>query len=129
MKYTKKDLPLNFEIESCYNHKYVDLRDGGPLKLIYYTFDLDAGDHLLLSESDITKIGGYFEEGYFQSTVKSDLRDGVMKIDLFLMLSNSPKCPYKIIGVSSYVYNTTLYTRYHLMLKDDILIKPKTITL
>lgn len=134
MKYSKKDLELafnlyNFNIPSTKSNYYVDIKNEKPMRqMFYYTFDLDFDSEL--DDSDIEKIKEYYN-GYFDSKNAQELKQQhLIKLELFIALTNSPKCPYKIIGVSSYM-NTQgqLSHVYHFMIKHDILAKTNQISI
>lgn len=135
MKYTKESLELKFDLYCNPSYEYVYIWRNNdtclPIKQMFcYTFDLDFDSEL--NTTDIEKIQKYFGE-YFDERDVAKLQspdiEKTIRIDLFLALTNSPKCPYKIIGVSSYKDNCDLTTAYHFMIKHDILTNTSPIEL
>ena len=130
MKYPIESLELNFDVEIRYDTEflYIWKTDGQYLprkKMLCYTFDLAYDGEL--TTTDIEKIQEYFGP-YFDEEDVNVLKDmKEIRVGLFLAMTNSPKCPYKIIGVSERFVNCEVITTYHFMIKDDILSKAKTI--
>lgn len=135
MKYTKESLELKFDLHCKSSSEYVFIWRVNdtclPIKQMFcYTFDLDFDSEL--NTTDIEKIQKYFG-GYFDECDVAKLQfpdtEKRIRIDLFLALTNSPKCPYKIIGVSERFVNCELITTYHFMIKHDILTNTSPIEL
>lgn len=132
MKYPIESLELNFDVEIRYDTEflYIWKTDGEYLprkKMLCYTFDLDYDGEL--TTTDIEKIQEYFGP-YFDEEDVNILKDmkGI-RVGLFLAMTNSPKCPYKIIGVSERFVNCECTTTYHFMIKHDILSNTKKIVI
>lgn len=139
MKYNKESLPLIFELTLLTNNSYFDsypnpyigiwLNDSKnhPIKQMFcYTFDLDYDYDL--TDSDIDRIIDSFGEYAGESDRYRLCQPNThkeMRSELFLLLTNSPKCPYKIIGVTKSENNLGVFLTYHFMLKDNILGKPR----
>lgn len=135
MKYPRESLELKFDlyIKASSNYVYIWRHSDAcrPIKQMFCcTFDLDFDSEL--NTTDIEKIqkylGGYFNENDVAKLQVPDVSKRI-RVDLFLALTNSPKCPYKIIGVSTYLNNCDLTTVYHFMIKHDILANSKTIVI
>jgi hypothetical protein len=132
MKYPIESLELNFDVEIRYGTEFLHIwkTDGQYLprkKMLCYTFDLDYDGEL--TTTDIEKIQEYFGS-YFDEEDVNILKDmKVIRVGLFLAMTNSPKCPYKIIGVSERFANCEYTTTYHFMIKHDILSNTKTIVI
>ena len=131
MKYHLEDLELRFDVEIKYNTKslYIWRTEDCYIarkKMFCYTFDLDYDSDL--TTSDIEKIQEYFGP-YFDEKDVTELRSKVIRVGLFLAMTNSPKCPYKIIGVSERFVSSEVITTYHFMIKHDILANSKTIVI
>jgi len=124
MKYTRESLELKFDVEIKYNTEalYIWKTEGQYLprkQMLCYTFDLDYDGEL--TTTDIEKIQEYFGSYFDEKDVNALKGSKVIRVDLFLAMTNSPKCPYKIIGVSECYVNCELITTYHFMIKHDIL--------
>jgi hypothetical protein len=135
MKYTRESLELKFDlyIKASSNYVYIWRHSDAcrPINQMFCcTFDLDFDSEL--NTTDIEKIqkylGDYFNENDVAKLQVPD-SDKVFRVDLFLALTNSPKCPYKIIGVSERFVNCECITTYHFMIKHDILSNTKTIVI
>lgn len=132
MKYPIESLELNFDVEIRYDTEFLHIwkTDGQYLprkKMLCYTFDLDYDGEL--TTTDIEKIQEYFGP-YFDEEDVNILKDmKVIRVGLFLAMTNSPKCPYKIIGVSERFVNCECTTTYHFMIKHDILSNTKKIVI
>ena len=92
-----------------------------------YTFDLDYDGEL--TTTDIEKIQEYFGSYFDEEDVNELKGSKVISVGLFLAMTNSPKCPYKIIGVSERYFDCERITTYHFMVKHDILSNAKTIVI
>lgn len=124
MKYPIESLELNFDVEVKWNTKalYIWKTEEQYLprkQMLCYTFDLDYDGEL--TTTDIEKIQEYFGPYFDEKDVNELKGSNVIRIGLFLALTNSPKCPYKIIGVSERYVNCERITTYHFMIKHDIL--------
>ena len=132
MKYPIESLELNFDVEIKYSTKFLfiwktEAQYLPRKKMLCYTFDLDYDGEL--TTTDIEKIQKYFES-YFDVEDVNILKEiKAIRVGLFLAMTNSPKCPYKIIGVSERVVNCEVITTYHFMVKHDILSNTKTIVI
>ena len=136
MKYTKESLDLTFSIAVKYDTTSVYIWRTeewfrGLKQMFCYTFDLDFDGEL--NDTEIEKVADFFGANYFEELDRAWLEDDTtfkrMRLDLFLAMTNSPRCPYKIIGVSSYHVNCETITIYHFMVKHDILTKSNTISI
>ena len=136
MKYTKESLDLTFSIAVKYDTTSVYIWRTeewfrGLKQMFCYTFDLDFDGEL--TDTDIDKVADFFGSNYFEEHDRAWLEDDTsykrLRLDLFLAMTNSPRCPYKIIGVSSYHMNTETITIYHFMVKHDILTKSNTVSI
>lgn len=132
MKYTRESLELNFDVEIKYDTKALYIWKTGkgyrPRKqMLCYTFDLDYDGEL--TTTDIEKIQEYFGPYFDEKDVNALKGSNVIRVDLFLAMTNSPKCPYKIIGVSERFVNYEHITTYHFMIKHDILSSTKKIVI
>lgn len=134
MKYTKESLDLTFSIAVKYDTTSVYIWRTeewfrGLKQMFCYTFDLDFDGEL--TDTDIEKVADFFGSNYFEELdrvwLESDIKR--LRLDLFLAMTNSPRCPYKIIGVSSYHTNCETITIYHFMVKHDILTKSNTVSI
>lgn len=132
MKYQLEDLDLNFDVGIKYNTKglYIWKTEDYYIarkKMFCYTFDLDYdGD---LNTSDIEKVQEFFGPYFSEKDVDNLKGSKVLRVGLFFAMTNSPKCPYKIIGVSDHHDNSEVITTYHFMIKHDILANSKTIVI
>lgn len=129
MKYPLESLDLYFPVIVRSSCEYLYVWETTPWclplkKMFCYTMGLDYdGD---LTTTDIEKIQEYFSPYFDETDVKWLSKDGkekAIRVELFLAMVNSPRCPYKIIGVSNYIVSTEVVTQYHFMLKYDILPK------
>ena len=134
MKYTKESLDLTFSIAVKYDTTSVYIWRTeewfrGLKQMFCYTFDLDFDGEL--TDTDIEKVADFFGSNYFEELDRAWLESDIkrLRLDLFLAMTNSPRCPYKIIGVSSYHMNTETITIYHFMVKHDILTKSNTVSI
>ena len=136
MKYRIEDLDLNFDVTvKCDTENLYIWRTGEMYlprkKMFCYTFDLDYDSEL--TTADIKKIrecfGPYFVENDVDKLKGRAVYAKVIRVNLFLAITNSPKCPYKIIGVSERLINSEVLTTYHFMIKHDILANLKTIVI
>lgn len=132
MKYPIESLELNFdvEIESGTKSLYIWKTEGQYLprkQMLCYTFDLDYDGEL--TTTDIEKIQEYFGPYFDEEDVDRLQYHKVIRVGLFLAMTNSPKYPYKIIGVSERYVNCVLTTTYHFMIKHDIVPNTKTIVI
>lgn len=130
MKYPIESLELNFDVEIKYNTKglYIWRTEEEYLprkKMLCYTLDLDYDGEL--TTTNIEKIQEYFVPYFDEKDVNELKGSKVIRVGLFLAMTNSPKCPYKIIGVSERFVNCECITTYHFMIKHDILSNIKTI--
>jgi hypothetical protein len=133
MKYPIESLELNFDVEINSYTKFLYIWKTGEQylprkKMLCYTFDLDYDGEL--TTTDIEKIQEYFGP-YFDEEDVNRLKEDSKKIrvGLFLAMTNSPKCPYKIIGVSERFVQGDLMTTYHFMIKHNILTNTSPIKL
>ena len=136
MKYPKESLELTFDIPVKYDTTSVFIWRTekwfcGLKQMFCYTFDLDFDGEL--TDTEIDKVADFFGPNYFEECDRAWLEDDTpykrLRLDLFLAMTNSPRCPYKIIGVSSYHVNCETINIYHFMVKHDILTKSKTISI
>ena len=135
MKYPKESLDLTFSVAVKYDTTTVYIWRTeewfrGLKQMFCYTFDLDFDGEL--TDTDIDKVADFFGSNYFDERDRVWLEDETpkrLRLDLFLAMTNSPRCPYKIIGVSSYHVNCETITIYHFMVKHDILTKSNTISI
>lgn len=136
MKYTKESLDLTFDIAVKYDTTSVYIWRTeewfrGLKQMFCYTFDLDFDGEL--TDTDIDKVADFFGSNYFEEGDRCWLEDDTaykrLRLDLFLAMTNSPRCPYKIIGVSSYHTKCDTITIYHFMVKHDILTKSYTVSI
>jgi hypothetical protein len=132
MKYQLEDLDLNFGVKIKYNTKglYIWKTEKEYLprkKMLCYTFDLDYDGEL--TTTNIKKIQEYFGPYFDEKDVNELKGSKAIRVGLFLAMTNSPKCPYKIIGVSERFVNCECITTYHFMIKHDILSNTKTIVI
>lgn len=136
MKYPKESLDLTFSIAVKYDTTSVHIWRTeewlhGLKQMFCYTFDLDFDGKL--TDTEIDKVADFFGSNYFdeldRAWLEADTMSKRMRLDLFLAMTNSPRCPYKIIGVSSYYVNSETINIYHFMVKHDILTKSKPISI
>jgi hypothetical protein len=132
MKYPIESLELNFDVAIKYHTTglYIWKTEDGYLQrkqMFCYTFDLDYDTEL--NTTDIEKVQEYYGAFMTEDDVDRLEKNRALRVGLFLAMTNLPKCPYKIIGVSERFVNSEVVTTYHFMIKDDILTNSKTIVI
>ena len=132
MKYSKDDLALAFDLEFNDYNQYIYIWRTSyyciQLKQMFcYTFDLDYSTNL--TTDDIDKIQGWIGEYLTNDDVRELVDNAKFRVGLFLALTNSPRCPYKIIGISTYKSNPEIRNKCHFMLKDDVINAKKVINI
>jgi hypothetical protein len=132
MKYPIESLELNFDVAIKYNTTglYIWKTEDGYLQrkqMFCYTFDLDYDTEL--NTTDIEKVQECYGAYMTEDDVERLSKDKVLRADLFFAMTNSPRCPYKIIGTSAYKDSAEVITVYHFMIKHDILTKSKTVVI
>lgn len=131
MKYNIDSLELSFDVSVDYSHDDVCIGDAvyqrGAKQMFYYTLDLDYDS--VLNTTDFENIQEAFGDYFTENDLSKLKHYWKLRKDLFLALTNSPRCPYKIIGVSAYFVNSSSVHTYHFLLKNNILKKRKQITI